>query len=97
MAGPESRLRTRIVKALNDYSGFWYVNHQTQYGQTGIPDITGIYQGYYFGLEVKRPGYEYTLTERQSRVLKKIRLAGGKAAVVTSVDDAMSFVFGSAP
>lgn len=97
MAGPEARLRTRIVKALNTYAGFWYVNHQTQYGQTGVPDITGIYQGFYFGLEVKRPGREHTLTERQARVLKKIRKAGGKAAVITSVDEALNFVFGSDP
>lgn len=97
MAGPEARLRTRIMKSLNTYGGFWWVNHQTQYGQNGVSDISGVYQGYHYALEVKVPGKEHTLTERQARFLKKVRKAGGKAHVVTSVDEAMDFVFGSIP
>jgi len=91
--GPEALLRSKIVKALRAYSGFWVVNHATQYGTGGLPDIVGCYNGYYIGLEVKVPGKEHTLTERQSHILEQIRKAGGRAAMVTTVDQAMAVVF----
>ena len=97
MAGPEARLRTRIIKKLTAYGGFWWVNHQTQYGRAGVSDISGVYQGFHYALEVKMPGKEHTLTDNQARFLKKIRDAGGKAHVVSSVDEAMDFVFGGSP
>lgn len=93
----EARLRTNIVKKLNAYSGWWTVTHADGYGERGIPDIIGCYGGRMFGLEVKRPGKEHTLTPVQSRVLKRINDAGGRAAMVTSIDMAMDFVFGSNP
>lgn len=90
----ESALRSKIVKSLRAYSGWWFVTHATQYGTGGLPDIMGCYQGTFFGLEVKLPGKEHTLTERQSHALKSIKKAGGKATMVTSVADALNFVFG---
>lgn len=93
----EATLRTNIVKKLNTYSGFWFVTHADAFGVRGIPDIVGCYAGYFYGLEVKLPGKLHTLTKKQSRVLDQIRSAGGKATVVTSVNDAMAFVFGNAP
>jgi hypothetical protein len=93
----EKQLRTKIVKALRTYSGFWFVTHATQYGTGGLPDIMGCYQGTFFGLEVKLPGKEHTLTERQSHTLATIKRAGGKASMITSVEEAMNFVFGQMP
>jgi hypothetical protein len=81
------------VKALNLHSGWWTVTHADGFGQRGIPDIIGCYQGVFFGLEVKLPGKEHTLTPIQSRTLNKIKHSGGKAAMVTSVDEALDFVF----
>jgi penicillin-binding protein-related factor A (putative recombinase) len=94
MAGPEARLRTRIVKALNEHGGYWFVTHQTQYGQVGIADILGVYHGYFFALEVKRPGHLHTLTVNQDRFLARVKRNKGRAIVVTSVDEAMNFVYG---
>jgi hypothetical protein len=91
----EARLRSNIVKRLNAYSGFWFVTHADQYGTGGLPDIIGCYNGRFVGLEVKLPGKEHTLTQRQSHVLAKITAAGGIGAMVTTVDQAMDLVFGS--
>lgn len=91
----EAALRSKIVKALSTYSGWWIVTHGDQFGTGGIPDIIGCVQGRFVGLEVKLPGKEHTLTPRQSHRLGQINKAGGKAAMVTSVDQAMDFVFGS--
>ena len=93
----ESALRSRIVKSLEAYSGYWFVTHQAGFQEKGLPDIIGCYAGMFYGLEVKLPGKEHTLTKRQAYVLGKIRKQGGKASMVTSVEDAMNFVFGTPP
>jgi hypothetical protein len=90
----ERTLRTNIVKALTNYSGYWTVLHQSGTQEKGLPDIIGCYAGTFYGLEVKLPGKLYTLTPRQSYVLAKIEAAGGKSLAVTSVEQAMAFVFG---
>lgn len=93
----EARLRTKIVKALNLHSGVWFVTHADGYGERGIPDIIGVCQGSFYGLEVKLPGKEHTLTAVQSRVLMKINNVGGHAMMVTSVSQALDFVFVAPP
>lgn len=94
---PESRLRSAIVKALSSYAGYWIVTHQSGTQERGLPDIIGVYQGKFFGLEVKMPGKRHTLTPKQEHVLEKIRRNGGRATVVSAVQEAYDFVFGSAP
>lgn len=89
----ESTLRSSIVKKLDSYGGFWYVTHIDQYGTGGIPDIIGCYKGRFIAFEVKLPGKEHTLTERQARRIAQINAAGGKAAMVTSVEQAASIVY----
>ena len=93
----EARLRTNVVKALRNYSGFWFVTHGGQFQQGGLPDVLGCYQGVFYGIELKMPGREHTLTERQAHALKSIKAAGGKATMATSVQEALDFVFGSPP
>ena len=90
----EAALRKRIAASLRRYSGWWVITHGGMYQQGGLPDIIGCYQGRFIGLEVKLPGREHTLTPRQSHALKQINDADGRAAMVTSVSQAMEFVFG---
>lgn len=59
--------------------------------KSGVPDITVVYDGLYWGLEVKRPandkhpkGY---LTQSQKDMHEKIRKAGGSVRTVYSVAD----------
>ncbi len=59
--------------------------------KSGVPDITVVYDGLYWGLEIKRPanakhpkGY---LTKAQKDMHKKIRNAGGSVTTVYSVAD----------
>lgn len=92
MPPKESQLRTKIVKALRERGGFWAVIHQSGTQIIGLPDIVGVYRGRFYGIEVKRPGKERTLTERQARILNDIRDAKGRSGVVTSVDDALRFL-----
>lgn len=89
----EARLRTNIVKALNAYGGWWIVTHADGYGERGVPDILGCYHGTMIAFEVKLPGKEHTLTPVQSRMIARIKRADGRAAMVTSIDEAMNYVF----
>jgi hypothetical protein len=89
----EKHLRSKIINALRAYGGFWVVTTANVHGTGGLPDITGCFRGDFFAFEVKLPGKEHTLTARQSHCLKRIRAAGGKAAMVTSVSQAMAFVY----
>jgi penicillin-binding protein-related factor A (putative recombinase) len=56
----------------------------------GVPDITLIYEGMFFALEVKKPkgatpkGY---LSKAQKSMIKKIETNGGQVKVVYSVAD----------
>lgn len=93
MPPTEARLRSQIVNALRANSGWWTITHADGFGERGIPDIIGCYQGVFFAFEVKLPGKEHTLTPMQSRMLAKISHEKGKAIMVTSVNQALDFVF----
>ena len=91
----ESELQKKIVQRLNRDPKTWAVKiHGGPHQPAGLPDIIGCAYGYFFGLEVKEPGKEKTLTERQKLKLRRISEAGGRATVVTSVEQALEFVYG---
>lgn len=48
----------------------------------GIPDVTAVINGRYYGFEVKRP-FVGVLSKIQEQTIKRIRAAGGRAYVVT--------------
>lgn len=56
------------------------------YSRQGIPDITCIVNGRYYGFEVKRP-FIGKLSQIQEQTIKDIRDAGGRAYVVSSEID----------
>lgn len=88
----ESSLVRRILKALKGRGGYWFKVHGHP-GQTrGLPDIIGVYQGRFVGLEVKVPHRKDRVTELQAYTLEQIRQAGGVGEVVTSVQDALDII-----
>lgn len=56
------------------------------YSRQGIPDITCIVNGRYYGFEVKRP-FIGILSKIQEQTIKAINENGGRAYVVTSVEE----------
>jgi hypothetical protein len=61
----------------------------------GSSDLIGVVAplGKFLALEVKRPGEK--ATEQQQKFLEVVRMAGGIAAVVTSVEEAIAAVEGA--
>lgn len=58
-----------------------------EYSRQGIPDVSAIIEGRYFGFEVKRP-YFGKLSAIQEQTIKRIRQAGGIAGVCIFPEDA---------
>ena len=58
----ESQITAKILSQLKRLGGFWYKTHGGPFQVRGLPDIIGCYQGAFYGLEVKVPGRENTLT-----------------------------------
>lgn len=85
--------RTIVEKIKTAYAarGIFLVKiHGSQMQVGGIPDLLGCWRGRFVGLEVKQPGEH--ATPLQSYVLKEIEKAGGLAAVVHSLTEALHFL-----
>lgn len=63
------------------------------YSRQGIPDVSAIIEGKYYGFEVKRP-YIGVLSKIQEQTIKQIRKAGGCAGVVVFPEDALRMIEG---
>lgn len=85
----EKDIVNAIKKALNE-KGAWVVKTHGSPHLAGLPDILVCYQGRFIALEVKRPETRGTVTLRQQHFLDAISDAGGTAAVVTSVEEALA-------
>ena len=89
-------LERDIVNAIKKYLAslgsdvFFWKEHGSPYGTSGVPDIICCYKGHFLGLEAKLPGGK--LTELQKRALDKINRAGGIARRVESVDDVKAII-----
>lgn len=89
--GPESRLQTKIQKALQKEfpRSFFFKTHGGPYQRAGIPDIIGSVEGSFIGIEVKVPGRENTLTDLQQHTIDQINESGGLAFMTTNPEDAI--------
>ena len=89
MQGPETRLRKKIVEALQKRypKGYFRKVHGNQFQNIGVPDLLCCVNGRFLGLEIKLPGKKPT--PAQILELQKIAKAGGVSAVVTSVAEAL--------
>lgn len=60
--------------------------------RAGVPDFVGVFAGFAFGIEVKRPGSKPSV--EQIGELAWMQKAGAKTAVVFSCDEAKDFLLG---
>ena len=64
---------------------FAWKEHGGMYGSAGIPDVICCLDGRFFAFEVKTS--EGRLTKLQEQTIHRIKVAGGHAYVVRSVED----------
>ena len=89
----ESYYQKRIKEVLaRRYPSAYIVKiAQGSYSTGGIPDLMMVYQGHYFGFEVKRPifGEEGKL---QKETIRRINQSGGTAAFVRWPEEAIAII-----
>jgi len=85
----QDKIRKRLKQKYPD--GFCRKISQGVYAEAGIPDLLFIYEGHYFGFEVKRP-LVGRLSDIQRRTIRLIEKAGGTAAVVCWPEEAIKTV-----
>lgn len=87
----EKHIVNDIKKALTE-KGAWVIKTHGSLHSAGLPDIIVCYEGYFIGIEVKRPETRHTVTARQQAFLDQIAQAGGVSGVAVSVDEALALV-----
>ena len=73
---------------------FAWKEHGGMYGTAGIPDVICCLDGRFFAFEVKTA--EGRVTRLQEQTIHRIRVAGGHAYVVRSVDDVKDILWANA-
>lgn len=91
----ETRLRGNIVKAAKKEFPDIHIEHPhgSMYS-SGMLDLVGCLESVYFALEVKMPTNKKGATDLQQATIDSIENAGGVAAVVRSVDEALEVLHG---
>lgn len=84
-----------IVRAILKYlktvpNCFAWKEHGGMYGTAGIPDIIACIGGQFYAFEVKTDAGKTTAL--QDATIRKIKAAGGTAAVVRSVDEVIKIL-----
>lgn len=72
---------------------FAWKEHGGMYGTAGIPDIICCIDGRFFAFEVKNENGK--ATKLQEATIRKIKAAGGTAAVVRSVEEVKDVIGGA--
>jgi hypothetical protein len=72
---------------------FAWKEHGGMYGTAGIPDIICCIDGRFFAFEVKNENGK--ATKLQEATIRKIKAAGGTAAVVRSVEEVEDVIGGA--
>ena len=93
MTQPESRLsRSIISKLMTIPEVFAWKNHGSEFTMAGLPDIFVIYRGRFIGLEVKMPGKKDDVSDTQQYVHQRLREAGARVYVVSSIAEAVACI-----
>lgn len=92
MSQRESNKSRKIMDALRAEGWFCFKVHGSALMMSGLPDVIVCAEGLFIGLETKHDETRDGTSARQEYVHDQIRLAGGVAQVVTSVEEAIQVV-----
>ena len=80
MATPESKVKKKVKKILDDLGAYYFSPMATGYGRSGVPDIIACYKGKFIGIECKSGDNKPTLL--QLRNIDDIKRNQGLAIVI---------------
>lgn len=76
---PEARVKAQVVKVLKKFGLYYFYPVTSGYGSSGVPDIVGCYNGFFFAIECKANGNKPTALQEVQ--MQKIKAAGGLVIV----------------
>ena len=77
---PEGKVKREVVRQLKEMGAYYFSPMTGGYGRSGVPDIVGVYQGRFFGIECKAGSNRPTALQEKN--LADIVAAGGIGVVV---------------
>lgn len=80
MNTPEKKVKTAVKKILEAHGAYYFMPATGGYGRSGVPDIVGCHNGWFFAIECKAGSNKPT--ELQNREMDKISKAFGFVMVV---------------
>ena len=80
MATPESKVKKKVKKILDDLGAYHFSPMATGYGRSGVPDIIVCYKGKFIGIECKAG--KGKLTALQEYNIEQIKQNQGLAIVI---------------
>jgi Holliday junction resolvase len=80
MATPESKVKKKVKKILDDLGAYHFSPMMDGYGRSGVPDIIACYKGKFIGIECKSGDNKPTLL--QLRNIEDIKRNQGLAIVI---------------
>lgn len=86
----EAKLSRKIIQALREHNVWCYKVWGNQMTPAGIPDIVGVFEGQFLGIETKMPGGK--LSDIQKYRINEMRKAGAVITVARSVEEALELV-----
>jgi Holliday junction resolvase len=84
----EKEITYSIRSLLKQFGIFHFKHFGGLYAAKGVPDILGVYQGRFLGIEVKTDNGK--VSQEQERFIQNINDAGGIAFVARSIDDVIA-------
>lgn len=90
----ETAITNRTLKHLAaTFGGHWWKTHGSRFSR-GYPDIMGVVDGQFYGIEMKTPQRRDEVSELQQVRLDQLMGAGAICGVATSPDEAEAIVRG---
>lgn len=80
MSTPESKVKSKVKKILEDMGAYYAMPVTGGYGNSGVPDFLICKEGLFYAIECKANGGRPTALQHAH--MKSIRTAGGVALVV---------------
>lgn len=87
---PEGKVSTKIMKAWREMGAWCFKVHGSEFQPSGIPDISGVFQGYSVWCETKMPGNKPSMI--QWKKIRDLRRAGALVIVSYTVADAVQML-----
>lgn len=81
IATPEGKVKAKLKKILDSIEAYYFFPATGGYGRSGVPDVVGCWNGFFFAVECKAEGKAGNTTALQDREIENIKKSGGVAFV----------------